>query len=341
MDTGYQLLAAQYIRRQAKQLAQQLDGLRAAEDIEFVHRARVATRRLRAALRMFDGCYSLKQIKRWQKAIRRVTSALGDARDRDVQNELLCGTLSTLDTKECFPGVARVLVQLERDRERLQRKVVKAVNRLEADGVLRAMRRAAKKRLSKSESTPQDVQTPEAVARTGRHVLRQLNELLEHQDSLANPDDRERHHAMRIAAKRLRYTLEISRPVYPGRLDAAVEAIKRVQTLLGDIHDCDVWLDDLEEFAETERKRIVAMFGHAGRFPRLLSGIAYLQSDRRSHRQTMFQELTAYWADLNRRWFWDDLRAVVPADVEPAAAAEPSTPDETPPTADNPAEQNC
>jgi len=323
MDTGYRILAAQYIRRQAKQLARQLDGLRAAEDIEFVHRARVATRRLRAALRMFDGCFAAKKIKRWQKAIRRVTSALGDARDRDVQIELLCSTLSALNTKECFPGVARVLVQLERDRERLQRKVVKAVDRLEAGGVLRSMRRAARKILSKSESTPQDVQTPEAVAQTGRHVLRRLNDLLDHQDSLTNPGDRERHHAMRIAAKRLRYTLEISRPVYSGRLDAAVEAIKRVQTLLGDIHDCDVWLDHLEAFARAERKRIVAMFGHAGRFQHLLPGIAYLQNERRSHRQNTFQELTTYWADLNRRWFWDDLRAAVPAAAEPPPLAEP------------------
>ena len=61
MDSGYRLLAAKYIRRQAKQLAEQFDGVRAAEDIEFVHRARVATRRLRAALRMFDDCFARKQ----------------------------------------------------------------------------------------------------------------------------------------------------------------------------------------------------------------------------------------------------------------------------------------
>ena len=38
MDAGYRALAAKYIRRQAKQLVEQLDGLRTAEDIEFVHR---------------------------------------------------------------------------------------------------------------------------------------------------------------------------------------------------------------------------------------------------------------------------------------------------------------
>ena len=141
-DPRYQVLAAGYVRRQAKQLAEQLEGVRQAADVEFVHRARVATRRLRAALQMFDDCFQRKQIKRWRKAIRRTTSKLGDARDRDVQIDLLCGALSVLNAKECFPGIARILVQLERDRERLQRKVVKAVDRLEAGDVLREMRRA-------------------------------------------------------------------------------------------------------------------------------------------------------------------------------------------------------
>ncbi len=246
MDAGCKILAALYIRRQAKQLAEQLDGVRAAEDIEFVHRARVATRRLRAALRMFDDCFARTQTQRWRKAIRRITAALGDARDRDVQIELLCGILSTLNAKECFPGVARLLVQLERDRERLQRKVAKAVDRLKAKGVLTDIRGVTKRLLRRNGvalppsaapqgKTPPIPQTPKTLARIEQHVLRRLDELLKHQDSLADPNDRDRHHAMRIAAKRLRYTLEILRPVYPGRLDEAVETVKKAQSLLGDV----------------------------------------------------------------------------------------------------------
>ena len=63
IDPGYQLLAAKYLRRQAKQLAEQFDGVRAAEDIEYVHRARVATRRLRAALRMFGDCFPRRRVQ--------------------------------------------------------------------------------------------------------------------------------------------------------------------------------------------------------------------------------------------------------------------------------------
>jgi CHAD domain-containing protein len=45
MDSACRQLAAEQIRGQIEQLARQLDGLRAAEDIEFVHHARVAMRR--------------------------------------------------------------------------------------------------------------------------------------------------------------------------------------------------------------------------------------------------------------------------------------------------------
>ena len=90
-----------------------------------------------------------------------------------------------------------------------------------------------------------------------------------------------------------------------------MEAIEKVQTLLGDVHDCDVWLDHLDAFARAERKRIVAMFGHAGRFQRWLPGIEYLQSDLRRQRRQTFQHLVEYWAELAGRRVWDELQAVV------------------------------
>ena len=85
VDESYRFLAAKYVRRQAKQLAEQLEGVRAAEDVEFVHRARVASRRLRAAMRMFRDCFDAQQWKRWRRHLRRVTAGMGDARDKDVQ----------------------------------------------------------------------------------------------------------------------------------------------------------------------------------------------------------------------------------------------------------------
>ena len=50
-DLSYRLLASRFIRRQVRQLAEQLDGIRQGEDPECIHRAWVGSRRLRAAMR--------------------------------------------------------------------------------------------------------------------------------------------------------------------------------------------------------------------------------------------------------------------------------------------------
>lgn len=326
MNFNHRRLAAEYLRRQAKQLARQLDGVRAAEDIEFVHRARVASRRLRTALRMFQDAFRDEDVRRWRKAVRRITSSLGDARDRDVQIELLCAKLSMLTTKECFPGMARILVQLERDREQLQRHVVKAVKQFSSSNVLRQIRRTARKTLEDDRQAPQDVQSAEILEDIRRHVLRQIEALLDHQDSLANPEDRERHHSMRIAAKRLRYTLEISRPAFPAEIEGIIEAVKKLQSLLGEIHDCDVWMDHLDAFALRERARIRKLFGHPGRFGLLRPGIEHLRADRECQRQKTFGELLAYWGELERREIWNELRTLVGAAEPPAATSSESPP---------------
>lgn len=47
-------------------------------------------------------------------------------------------------------------------------------------------------------------------------------------------------HRFRIAAKNLRYTLDLFAPVYGDRIAPLVGQIKGVQTAIGDIHDCAV-----------------------------------------------------------------------------------------------------
>jgi CHAD domain-containing protein len=338
MNTGYRLLAAKYIRRQVKQLAEQLAGVCIAEDIEYVHRARVASRRLRAAFQMFGDCFGLQQTKRWRKAIRRIAKRLGDARDRDVQINFLHGALAAFsgNITENFPGITRVLAQLEHEREQLQPKVTKAVKRLRASGVLAEMRRATKRILSVVEltdgkSTPSLVAVPAVQSEIQRHVVGHLDQLLQCQNSLTSAKDCMRHHAMRIAAKRLRYTLEIARPAYPGQLGEFIEALKQVQTLLGEVHDCDVWIEHLDTFATKEKRRMMKCFGRIDRFARLQPGIDYLRQDRHRRREEAFAQIVAYWAELNQQQCWSTLKTIVSAAEEADGMVEKTTnPSDTP-----------
>ncbi len=138
-DLSYRLLAARSLRKQVKQLAEHLAGVRLGEDIESIHRARVASRRLRAALAMFGGCWKPKQVKTWKKQICQLARNLGEARDLDVLIEFLTSSLAGVSDRVLVPGIACLLNHVERQRQWLQPRVLKAIDRWESQGALKAM----------------------------------------------------------------------------------------------------------------------------------------------------------------------------------------------------------
>jgi hypothetical protein len=54
-------------------------------------------------------------------------------------------------------------------------------------------------------------------------------------------------HELRIAAKRLRYTLEMFRDVFGEDGERQIERVKAIQELLGELHDCDVRIELIED----------------------------------------------------------------------------------------------
>jgi len=337
MDESYQLLAVQFIRRQVSRLARELDGCRQAKDAEFVHQARVASRRLRSGMRMFAECVPAKKAKRWRKEIRRLTKSLGPARDADVQIEFVREFLAGVTERKCRAGIRRLLVRLRQHRARLQPRIVKAVDRMEKSGVLKAMRASTKATQSLLEGREVTIQSPFVFLQAERLILRKLEDVLAVQDCLANPADAARHHEMRIATKRLRYTMEICRPIYEGRLDDLIDIAKRIQTYLGDIHDCDVWMESLPAFMEEERARTQEYYGSARPFQRLALGLEYLRENRRQQREATFVELAEYWKHLADEGVWNRLAGTVVAAVQRSGQPEVAG-QEPPPDAQAPAE---
>jgi hypothetical protein len=66
-----------------------------------------------------------------------------------------------------------------------------------------------------------------------------LGELLELGEQALDPADEEALHDTRIAAKRLRYVLEMHEPLFGKPAARAAKQARRLQDLLGEIHDCD------------------------------------------------------------------------------------------------------
>lgn len=74
-----------------------------------------------------------------------------------------------------------------------------------------------------------------------------LDELRSFADGALAPDASRSQHDMRIAAKRLRYVLEIFAPCLGEEAKAARRAAKQLQSVLGDLHDCDLMLPKVEQ----------------------------------------------------------------------------------------------
>ncbi len=160
---------------------------------------------------------------------------------------------------------------------------------------------------------PSSLPASTPCGQAGKSVRKRLKKLLDESPGLADPEQHERHHAMRIAAKRLRYTLELARPVYssdPGQRSGATR-VKKLQTLLGEIHDCDVWVEKFKEFAHKESGEIRVYFGSSQRFERLRHGLDYLRQERKDRRCQVFGELVAFWQELKDQGLWDRLATIL------------------------------
>jgi CHAD domain-containing protein len=309
VDPSYQFLACQYLREQLEILTRELHGVRSNEDREPVHQARVASRRVRAALSMFADCFTTKKAAAWPKRIKKLTRELGAARDKDVQIEFVEEFLAGLEEKDKKnrPGVERLLLRLRQSREALQAEVVAMLDKLEKVGTLAEMYGEMEKTLFTLRSRGTPVSSLFVVQATRAHIGDKKEDLLACARALDDPADALGHHQMRIAAKKLRYTLEISNRVYEGHLDDFISAFKQVQSLLGDVHDCDVWVQDIDAFLEQERLATVRYFGHSQPFHRLKPGLLLVREDRARHRRQVFSELLEYWKGLDAEHFWDAL----------------------------------
>jgi len=80
----YALAAARIIEVRAAEISEHASGVLDTADIERVHDMRVATRRLRAALEVFEPCFPRKPFKAALREVKALADALGERRDRDV-----------------------------------------------------------------------------------------------------------------------------------------------------------------------------------------------------------------------------------------------------------------
>ena len=223
--------AAEYLIRQ--RVAALRRALPAAKDgdVKSLHQARVATRRLRAALVLGSG----RKAEKVTRSVRRLTRLLGPARELDVSLLIL----DELERGGDVPRAAidRLRVSIAEERRRLQEQVRERIDEFDIQKIRKLAIAVARKGCK--DRTPRSA---EAVVlardRTARRA-RRLSAAIEHAAGMYLPD---RLHDVRIAIKKLRYTLELDAVSRDGRPRnaAALGTLKNMQDLLGRMHDLEV-----------------------------------------------------------------------------------------------------
>jgi hypothetical protein len=97
-----------------------------------------------------------------------------------------------------------------------------------------------------------------------RIVATRLDELRSFADAVRDPAAVTELHDMRIAAKRLRYVLEMTSPTFGSSAERGAKAAKKVQDVLGEIHDCDEFVPRVEGHMAKLRAEDAAALRKAG-----------------------------------------------------------------------------
>jgi len=265
---------------------------------------------------MFADCFPAGKSGKLRRQIGRLTRRLGAARDADVQIEFLKKYISGLPhkSKKFKPGLRRLMLRLKQRRQAIQPKVVKVLDRLEEKQVLAEIITELKTITAHCRQHSK-IQSRFVFQQAQQHINDRLAELFSFQYSLDNPRDNTGHHQMRIAAKRLRYTLEICNLPFKNRLDEYVEAMKRLQSLLGRLHDCDVWLENIKLFTADEKTRTMEYLGSVRAFKRIKRGLDYLARQRRKDRKAFYEQSVQYWKLLAEQDFWNKLDSILKTDA--------------------------
>ncbi len=151
-----------------------------------------------------------------------------------------------------------------------------------------------------------------SLARNARAIVAvRVAEMFDFAHAIGDRAEDEDLHNMRIAAKRLRYTLEMFRPALTGDGPSLIDAVKELQERIGTIHDADVLdaivrqrlavlaqrrVGALTHITGDEAERVVAARSVAAAPDEATLGLAVLMARTRAGRDKEFDSLTAWWA---------------------------------------------
>ena len=230
------------------------EGSRTGEDIESVHKMRVATRQMRSALRVFGSYFIGKRVQPYKRVLRATARYLGAVRDLDVMIESLNASAQHLD-EEGQAAIAGIVATLDKRRIQARKRLVTWFDSKTYRKVLKDFTRFLLAEGHGSVRPESDVM-PFQVRHVVPTIFYERLAAVRAYDTIIPDSNVEALHALRIEFKRLRYTISFFEPVLGTSATEFIEDIRTMQDYLGHLNDVTVAhrvLDGLNKLSEAEQ----------------------------------------------------------------------------------------
>lgn len=261
------------------------------DNAEGIHGLRVAIRRLRTAMQNLGTLSYKKAGRKLHKELKAVAGLAGKVRDHDVAIAVLEKLAGEAAKPEIILGLKEMIAGRRSRREADLQALSASLSPERAEKLAVQIRSIT----GSGQSLPVDKGVAAVVL--GERCL----EFLELVPSLYDPADTKRHHRLRIAAKRLRYSAEL----FETRVDdenAAPKLIAKMQDHLGDMHDCDVWISTL-------RKNLAGHIKNSGETTSEFLAAEWLLGEFVRRQAKHYREALELWAEWRSTGFLESLLA--------------------------------
>jgi CHAD domain-containing protein len=189
---------------------------------------RVATRRMRATWRVFDAAFSGAHAEHFDTGLRRVAGLLGAVRDLDV-------LLESIDGRDDLAPLAASW------RARRDAGFVELVGHLDSPGYGRFIDELLEGTEARGEWSPGKRANELVIDRAPERLDKAVERLLAAAQHAQGSNEAVAWHALRIAAKKMRYSLEALRDVLDERAATDfIEQLRTLQDVLGEMNDASV-----------------------------------------------------------------------------------------------------
>jgi CHAD domain-containing protein/CYTH domain-containing protein len=218
------------------------------KEVETLHQFRVTMRKLRALLQEFEPFFDPVWVKSHKKTLAGLMEETNAKRDNDVALIDIDSFKEQLSSKD-QQSLDTLKSSLDGKEKKLKKKLITFMSSKMLSEELEILSRS-----SQNSNQYLDTAKQPLILVAINVIDNRIKEIISEGRDLKKDTDKKAYHKLRIQFKKLRYLFELLSPVIEvSKLENALNHLKKIQTVLGEINDLEIQQKELDTFCQTSQ----------------------------------------------------------------------------------------